>query len=172
MIARSQIWFEAKGHQLSAEVLVPQGNTEVPFVLFLGGEGQADYARSLAQRGFGTFSVDLTGHGLEQAKAAYDALFELPQTDVTSIFVVGQLDRWYMAVRLVAERPLAGVVLGQTDFVLHNGLSKRELTLLKKKQVPALVLPLARDAKPSEKSQLEQALFQWLSGYVTAPLPA
>jgi hypothetical protein len=164
MVTRTQVLFEVSGKTLAADILAPEGRSGIPFVLFLLGpdDNSADvalYARTLARRGFGTFTVELNGQSLVQAKAAYDACFGLPQAEATQLFAMGSSDRGYLAALLAAQRPLAGVVMKVQ--MEDKTLNRRVVTALRKSQVPVLVLP--EDAEVGDEStEAWQTLRRWL----------
>lgn len=219
MNSRSQVWFEVEGRQLRADVLVPKGGEQVPFVLFLQDSGKAGadpamYTRSLARRGVGTFSVDLRGQGeglageptlsheecLQAVLAAYDACFELPQSDATAVFVVGESYGGYIAALLAAERPLAGVVLRAPVLHPDSEWHNQALASLRQSRVPVLVVSSEKDEftpkyaimsylaaasgprahyliagahhhlNSRERRQFDRVLTEWLEGRMQAPV--
>jgi pimeloyl-ACP methyl ester carboxylesterase len=162
--------FSLHGRALSAELMLPSELGARPFVLLLNNRGTGEVvaqelARSLVRRGFGTVTLDIkqVDSGVEEsravavkrhlslAQAAFDAMFEVQQSEATALFAVGQSYGGYVAAALAENRPLAGVVLRsplpwpdesvESASVWHE----RALSALKRSQVPVLVVSSERD---------------------------
>jgi pimeloyl-ACP methyl ester carboxylesterase len=85
------------------------------------------------------------------AQAAFDAMFELQQSEATALFAVGQSYGGYVAAALADSRPLAGVVLRSplpwpNETVQYTPeWHEQALSALKRSQVPVLVVTSERD---------------------------